>query len=151
VTTAIPAGNWKFSNTGGSDVSSLSFSFPVPAQVTWTNQAALANTSISRAQPLTITWSGGDANGYVDILGQTAVGSQTSPGYTYYFDCSSPVSAGQFTVPPSVMLGMPVGSLTFASLQVSTAALPVTAVTVPGFDVFINTSEFQVNVPVVFK
>jgi uncharacterized protein (TIGR03437 family) len=146
---AIPSGNWTFSNTGGPDVSPLSFPFPVPAQVTWTNQAALTNTTIARAQPLAITWSGGDANGYVDILGEAVVGNPAT--YTYYFHCSSPTSTGQFTVPPSVMLGMPVGSNAFASLQVSTEAFPVTSVAVPGFDVFINTSQFQFNVPVVFK
>lgn len=151
VTTAIPGGNWNFSNSGGSDVSALSFGFPLPAPVSWTNQAALTSTSIPRAQPLTITWSGGDANGYVDILGQAAVGTQASTSYTYYFDCSSPTSTGQFTVPPSVMLGMPVGSDAFASLQVSTYAFPTTSVAVPGFDAFIDTSKFEVNAPVVFK
>jgi uncharacterized protein (TIGR03437 family) len=151
VTSAIPAGTWNFSNTGGAGVGPLSFTFPVPAQVTWTNQAALTSTSIARAQPLTVTWSGGDANGYVDILGQASVGSQNAPNYTYYFDCAAPTAAGQFAVPPSVMLGMPVGASAYASLQVSTFAFPVTAVAVPGFDAFLNTAKFQVSVPVVFK
>jgi len=149
LTTGIPAGTWNFSNTGGSGVGPLSFGFPVPAQVTWTNQAALTNTSITRAQPLTIAWSGGDANGYVDIIGQGSVAGSTN--YTYYFDCSSATSAGQFTIPAYVLLGMPAGAGALASLQVSTAALPVTSVAVPGFDAFIDTSKFAVNIPVVFK
>jgi hypothetical protein len=49
------------------------------------------------------------------------------------------------------MLGMPVGSNAFATLQVSTEAYPLTSVTVPGFDAFINTSEFETSAPVVFK
>ena len=151
IATAIPGGNWNFSTSGGSDVNSLNFSFPIPVQVFWTNQSTLFSSPINRSQPLTINWTGGDSNGYVDIIGQAAVGTASSAAYTYYFQCSSPTVAGQFTVPPYVMLGMPVGPNAFASLQVSTNAFPFTSVTVPGFDSFINTSKFQVAIPVVFK
>ncbi len=43
------------------------------------------------------------------------------------------------------------GPNAFASLQVSTYQYPHTTVSVPGFDAFINTAEFQVSAPVIFK
>lgn len=151
--TALPSGTWTFSNgSGGSDVGPLSFTFPVPQQVTWSNQTALYSKPIVRANPLTITWSGGDSNGYVDIQGYASV-PNTLTFATYYitFECAAPTSAGQFTIPPSILLAMPTGPTAFAGLQVSTYALPYSVGTVPGFDAALGVSIFHTSVPVVFQ
>jgi uncharacterized protein (TIGR03437 family) len=147
--TAIPSGTWSLSNgAGGSDIGPLNFSFPVPQQVTWTNTGAIYGGPVDRTNPLTVTWSGGDSNGYVDIQGfaQNAFGS-----YYIGFECTAPTSAGQFTVPSSILLAMPTGPGAFASIQVSTYSFPFSMGPVPGFDAALDASTFQTTVPVVFK
>jgi uncharacterized protein (TIGR03437 family) len=147
--TALPSGTWGFSNgAGGSDVGQLNFNFPIPQQVTWSNQAAVYTSPIDRTKPLTITWSGGDSNGYVDIQGFAPNATGT---YFITFECAAPTSAGQFTIPPSILLAMPPGLNPFANIQVSTFALPYSLGTVPGFDAALDVSTFQTSVPVVFK
>jgi uncharacterized protein (TIGR03437 family) len=150
--TAAPSGTWGFSNPGGAGVRPLNFNFPIPAKVTWTNQTILASgVPIDRTQPLTITWTGGDANGYVDIEGFAAVGVSNNPAYTAYFDCAAPTSAGSFAIPPSILLGLPTGLAANAGIQVSTYSFPLTLPSISGFDIGVNTSEFQNTIPVIFK
>jgi uncharacterized protein (TIGR03437 family) len=153
VTAAFPSGTWGFSNgAGGASVGPVSFSFPIPAQVTWTNEVSLSSgPPIDRTQGLAITWAGGDANGFVDITGQTQIGPAQNPTFSVYFDCSAPTSAGQFMIPPSTLLAMPTGPNSFASVQVSTVAFPGSVPAVAGFDAAVDGSQFQVNAPVIFK
>jgi uncharacterized protein (TIGR03437 family) len=147
--TALASGTWSFSNgAGGSGVGPLSFTFPVPEQITWSNQAAVSpdHGAIDRTQPLTITWSGGDANGYVDIQGAGSAG-----GYIVGFECAAPTSAGQFTIPSSILLAMPTGASAQATMQVSTYALPYSLGDVTSFDAAGDVSTFETAVPVIFK
>ncbi|HML16954.1 MAG TPA: hypothetical protein VK419_08000 [Bryobacteraceae bacterium] len=144
---AIPSGTWSFSDgSGGPDVGPLSFNFPVPQPVTWSNQSTITGSTIARTNPLTITWTGGDSNGYVDIqgFGQAA-------GYYVGFECSAPVSAGQLVIPSSILLAMPPGAGAFSSLQVSTIALPNILGSISGFTVSVTGSKFQTQVPVIFN
>jgi uncharacterized protein (TIGR03437 family) len=145
--TALPSGTWTLSNgTGGAGVGPLSVTFPIPQQVTWTNQAAVYGSPIVRTNPLTITWTGGDANGYVDIQGSANVGI-----YYVGFECAAPTSAGQFTIPASILLGMPAGAAVQAGIAVSTYAIPSSLGAVPGFDLADDASTFQTSVPVIFQ
>jgi uncharacterized protein (TIGR03437 family) len=140
----LPSGTWTFSNgAGGPDVGPLNFNFTVPAQVDWTNQTTLTGSQIDRTQPLTITWSGGDSNGYVDIQGNAQSGM-----YVVGFECAAPTAAGEFTIPPSILLGIPPGS---GGLQVTTSAIPSSFGAIAGFDATSNQSAFQTSVPVTFK
>jgi uncharacterized protein (TIGR03437 family) len=141
--TALPSGTWTFSNgAGGSGVGPLNFPFQVPQQVTWTNQATVSSSPIDRASPLTITWSGGDSNGYVHIVGLAG---------SVDFECSAPALAGQFTIPSSILLSMPAGASAYAQLSVSTEALPFSVGIVPGLDAVEDLSRFMTAVPVVFR
>lgn len=147
--TAIPGGTWSFSNgSGGPDVGSLSFKFPVPLPVTWSNQNALLGSTVNRANPLTITWTGGDANGYIDIQGVGNGGSALAGTFLVGFECAVPESAGQFTIPPSIMLGVPPSN---GNLRVSTFALPNILGSVTGFNVAVSGSSFYTQIPVTFK
>jgi len=105
-------GTLTVSAPGGSDVGAFSIALPIPsadASFKW-NQAAVG-TNISRSNPLTITWTGGDTNGYVDITlisstfqsGQ--IPSPTTPGILA--ECIAPNSAGSFTVPVYVLQSLP--------------------------------------------
>jgi uncharacterized protein (TIGR03437 family) len=111
----LPGGTYTASNgAGGIDVGGFMTTVNLPPALTWTNQAA--TTSVNRSQGLPITWSGGDANSYVVISGSSISGiattgppisSVTSPVAGASFTCTAPVAAGQFTVPPVVLLSLP--------------------------------------------
>jgi hypothetical protein len=104
---------------GGSAVGAFSAPITVSsaaASFQWTNQASVVGTPssplpIARNQPLTITWTGGDPNGFVDItaiastLQSGTVPSTTTPGALV--ECIAPASAGTFTVPAYVLESLP--------------------------------------------
>ncbi len=100
----LPTGAaYVFNGSGGADVGpfTATVSLPNPLLV-WTNPEAAA--TVTRSQGVTVTWSGGIPGSYV-IIG----GNSGSPYTTASFRCLVPQSAGQFTVPPYVLLGMPSG------------------------------------------
>ena len=140
---SIPSGTYQFSNSGGADVGQLSFSFPNP-QVTWTNRTQISTTPANRASGLLVTWSGGDSTGYVIITGN-AGGSNTGI-YQMQFACSVPASAGSFTVPASVLLALPTtGPGVSAGIGIITQPFPGSLGTVPGFDLTLNLSSYEVS------
>jgi uncharacterized protein (TIGR03437 family) len=112
-TYAILPGTFTMTGPGGADVGA--FSLPVNVSSTaasfkWTNES-IASNPISRSTPLTITWSGGDPNGFVDItLISSTLQSGTTPAPTtpgILVECIAPSSAQTFTVPLYVMQSMP--------------------------------------------
>ena len=121
----IPAagGTFTFTGTGGKDVGPFTATVSYSNPMTWTNQSSLA--SINRSQPATVTWTGGDTQGYVLITG-TSTSPQNANGangpVSAGFNCLAPVAPGQFTVPPYIMLGLPAGT---GALSVENATTPV--------------------------
>jgi uncharacterized protein (TIGR03437 family) len=112
---AISAGTYTVTAPGGTAVGAFSASIDVSsgaAAFAWTNQKTVATSAIDRTQPLTITWTGGDPNGFVDItaIGSTATSSAgpqagVTPGTL--IECLVPASAGTFTIPPFVLSALP--------------------------------------------
>jgi hypothetical protein len=51
------------------------------------------------------TWSGGDPNSFVHITGTSLTVAEPIVGAA--FSCTSPVSAGSFTIPSAVLLSLP--------------------------------------------
>jgi uncharacterized protein (TIGR03437 family) len=140
---SIPGGAYQFTNVGGADVGTLSFSFPNP-QVTWTNRNQIATTPTARASGLPVTWSGGDSTGYVIIFG-SASGPNTG-NYQIQFACSVPASAGSFTVPASVLLALPATAPgASAGIGMVSQPFPGSLGTIPGFDLTLNLSSYQVS------
>ncbi len=120
--TLSPGLTYTLSGSGGADVGKFSVSVSVPSTLfSWTNQAL---PSITRSQGATITWTGGFPNGTVQIFG--TVGDPA-----VQFSCSAPSSAGQFSIPPSILLALPTG---YGDLAVSTFSAPQ-PVTATGLDV----------------
>ena len=119
---SIPStgGAYVFTSTAGSQVGSFSatVSFPNPL-LSWTNQSSAA--TIARTQGLPVTWSGGASGSFVIITGSSVSGT-TSGG----FFCIVPQSAGQFTVPSYILLGLPAGTGS-TSVQNSTNFTPFLA------------------------
>lgn len=103
---SIPStgGAYVFNGTPGSQVGAFTatVNFPNPLLV-WTNQSAAA--TVARNQGLPVTWSGGAPGSYVIIFGSSASGTVSGS-----FTCFAPQSAGQFTVPSYILLGLPSGS-----------------------------------------
>ena len=74
--------------------------------ITWTNPPS----TINRASPLTLTWSGGDSTEVVVIGGSST--DQTSKAYGG-FTCVAPAGAHSFTVPVNTLADLiPVGVAT---------------------------------------
>lgn len=106
----IPAsgGSFTFDNgSGGKDVQHFNATLNVPAAFTWGNQAQV--TAVTRSQGVNVTWSGRAPGSFVNITGSS---SSTIGGkvVSVSFVCQAPISAGQFTVPVSVLLALPAGN-----------------------------------------
>ena len=112
---SLTPGAYTFSTNGGKDVRAVSVPVNVATPFMLTNKPALS--TIDRSQGVTVTWSGGFPGGIMQVGGSTG-----SPAGGVAFACYAPSSAGQLTVPPSILLALPPGSgkldvLNLTSLQ----------------------------------
>jgi uncharacterized protein (TIGR03437 family) len=106
----LDPGNYTVDNgNGGIDVGPFKLNLVVPPTFKWTNQDAITN--IDRTQPLQITWSGGDPNAQVQVLGGSSAGSNA----TVSFFCYGKVSDLSLTVPPAILSLLPVSTVTSGS------------------------------------
>jgi uncharacterized protein (TIGR03437 family) len=100
---ALPPGTYQFSNgAGGKDIGPFDVSFTVTPPLVWTNQSVAA--AIDRSKPLTLTWTGGDPDGYVYVSIESGTGPRAVAS------CVAPVSPGQVTIAPNVLLALIPGS-----------------------------------------
>jgi uncharacterized protein (TIGR03437 family) len=109
--------------TGGNPIGPFTVGFNIPVPFVWTNENSIL--AVRRSQGLTVQWSGGDPNTYVIISGRSGLANSTIGAS---FTCTAPTSAGQFTVPPSMLFSLPVGATALplnGTLSVGTAMDPV--------------------------
>ena len=138
---------------GGGDVGSFTANLTLGAPLVWSNQAAI--TTVNRSNGVTVSWTGGADNSYVQISGMSVTGGGTLAVVTAYFTCAAPVSANQFTVPPAVLLALPPGgsgppSGPYGTLSVSN--ITGQELTAPGLDLgLISTSVNYNNVMVTYQ
>jgi len=137
--TASP-GTYTFTGSGGKDIGNFTVAINVQGALTLTNQSALA--TITRSQGATVTWSGGFSNGDVQVEG--AVGDQYG---TIRFYCHAPSSAGQLTIPSSILLAMPPGG---GHLVVSNTTAPKT-VSASGIDIGLAVGSVLIRLDSNFK
>jgi hypothetical protein len=128
-------GAYTFTGTGGTDVGAFTVTSMVGQPLIWSNQAAISK--VDRSSDLTVTWTGGPADGYALISG----GSTQVVGTTRYqglFYCLAQVEPKQFTIPSVVLLALPpttvtatqtMGTLTVGSFSATVVPAP------PGIDV----------------
>jgi uncharacterized protein (TIGR03437 family) len=124
-TYGISSGTYTVTAPGGNSVGAFTASIDVSsnaADFVWTNEKTVGTSAIDRSQPLTITWTGGDPNGFVDItaIGSTATASGgpvtgVTPGTLV--ECLVSASAGTFTIPTFVLSALP-------STQASASSIP---------------------------
>ena len=134
----IPAtgGSFTFNNrSGGSDVGAFTANLQMPPPIVWSNMNSIAS-PIQRANGITVTWTGGDSNTYVQITGiSDAVNPGASSVLGGVFTCMAPTSAGTFAVPPAVLLSLPPSDSldSYGLLAVNNYINPV-PFTAPGID-----------------
>ncbi|MBI4444033.1 MAG: hypothetical protein HY649_11760 [Acidobacteria bacterium] len=104
-TAYLEPGSYSVNNGGGGSganaVGSFQVTHTIPATLQWTNEASIS--TVNRAQGVQVTWSGGDPNSNVQIIGS----SSSSQGAGATFICVERTSAGNFTVPAAVLLALP--------------------------------------------
>jgi uncharacterized protein (TIGR03437 family) len=98
----LDPGSYKLMAFGGMDIGPFSVSFNIPQPLTWTNRDQLA--SIDRTQPLTISWTGGDAGQVVTVMG---FGEDLPTNSSAVFACIAPAGAGSVTIPPAILANLP--------------------------------------------
>ena len=143
---AILPGTFTVTAPGGANVGAFSAAATVSSAAssfTWTNQSAITAGTIPRDTPLAITWSGGDPEGFVEIVATASTlqsgvtPTATTPGIQV--DCVAPASVGSFTIPTYVLQSLPstIGSTALlppGSLQVGPASGAVQITTPSGLD-----------------
>jgi uncharacterized protein (TIGR03437 family) len=107
-------GIYTISGTGGKDVGPFSATIAIPAQPTLGSPASANNLTVTRSNGMTVTWSGADPNGHVEIELISALDSSFNTAATAF--CKAPASAGTFTVPSYVLLALPTGNFTSLAL-----------------------------------
>jgi uncharacterized protein (TIGR03437 family) len=122
-TPALQPGTYTISGTGGADIGPFTASVSFP-DFTWTNQTQFS-APITRGTALPITWTGGSP-GLVSISGSSETGGNaTNPLYRRtVFVCTVSASAGNFTVPVSVLQQLPVSSGNGSDIYLSVYATP---------------------------
>lgn len=101
----LTAGNYTVSAPGGPGVGAFSTSVSMPPALNWTNRADL--TTVNRANGATVTWTGGDPDGYVNIHGSSFIGLSQNRFVSSSFSCNARVADRSFTIPSVVLLALP--------------------------------------------
>jgi uncharacterized protein (TIGR03437 family) len=107
---ALTSGTYTFTGSGGRDIGSFKAQLAIAGSnggFTWSTSDNKA--AATRSQGVTVTWTGNalnSATSFVQISGTSlTILSGSTVGAVFY--CSAPASAGQFTVPASVLLALP--------------------------------------------
>ncbi len=100
-------GSYVLKGVGGADVGAFQATLNLPPPLNWTNEDQLND--INRAQPLTVTWEGGnDTTERVTVVG---VSVDSDKRVSASFVCTEKPSAGTFTVPARVLSSLPASSV----------------------------------------
>ena len=117
----LTKGNYTVTGPGGKDVGPFTASLSVPDPLIWTNSSTI--TTVNRAAGQLITWSSGDPNGNVYIIGFSVTGTTASSLSGAEFICVEKNSAGKFNIPSSVLLSLPVSTINLSAGTVGGALL----------------------------
>jgi uncharacterized protein (TIGR03437 family) len=139
--TFFAPGTVTVSAPGGADVKAFSVPVTVPTLPIQTSPPPDAPNpfTVTRSNGLTVTWSGGAANGYIKLNGFNQTDSTGIVGAS--FTCIVPASQGTFTIPPYVLLALPTsGQFSFGGLDFHPATLPIP---IPGSNLNISQVTLQ--------
>jgi hypothetical protein len=102
----LDAGQYTVTSPGGPDVGAFSASIDVPSPAFVVTNSPASLVAVDRAQGLTITWTRGVPDTAVSISGTSLVVAGGT-GVAGDFTCYAHAEAGQFTIPPYVLLSLP--------------------------------------------
>ena len=135
----IPNGGGTFTinnGSGGPDIGAFQTKVNFPPLLMLSNAGAIAG-GIDRSQPLTLQWSGGNTSGYLAIVGHSQLPVSNGEQIGATFQCTAPVSTGQFTIPASILGALPAQAAvpgTPGSPVLEVASTSTQAFTAPGMD-----------------
>jgi hypothetical protein len=107
-----------FNVYGGVDIGVFAEEVRMPPPLVWTNQDAISTVSVS--QGLKVAWSNAVPNGWLRISGYSLSTDQNGkPGVGASFFCTAdagPNGSGDFTIPPAVLISLPLSRPSSASV-----------------------------------
>jgi uncharacterized protein (TIGR03437 family) len=117
-------GTYTVTGAGGANVPAFTATMTIPQMPVMTSPPpdSVNPTAVTRSSGMTITWSGGSPNGFVEISGSNATNNTFSAGAS--FQCTASTAAGTLTVPAYVLLALPAGN--FGGISFEPAAAPGT-------------------------
>jgi len=119
---------------GGKPIGAFSTQIAVTAPPKFDNRFAVG--TVQRGQGVTVNWSGVAAGALVQIRGVSAPNDPGTPAVTFF--CVEKASAGQFTIPPYVLLSLPAAgsssAATGSALGLSVGVTGTARFTAPGVD-----------------
>ncbi len=104
----LSPGAYTVSGSGGADIGAINAPVTVYAAPTLTNPATIGLPPVTRANGLTVAWTGGAPNARFQVQVTSAVDTKGSNGATV--TCEVAATAGTMTIPPSALLALPAGS-----------------------------------------
>lgn len=122
----LSPGTYTVTGSGGADVGAFQAATTIPPSLTWVNRDQL--TTVNRAQPLTLNWSGVPAGYSVFIFGG---GFDASSNSSAVFTCVAQSGATSLTIPAAVLASVPptrmgtgkfVGAIYLAQYQAASPA-----------------------------
>ena len=133
-------GAYTVTGAGGADIGPLNANLTIPSLPTLT--APSNNAVVARSSGLTLTWTGGTGNLYIEVFAP----SDTSGANGAAALCNVAASTGTFTIPPYVMLALPPTPNNFSSgLVMSSIAInsfSATGLTVGSISDYYNVAGF---------
>jgi uncharacterized protein (TIGR03437 family) len=138
---------YSFVGTGGRDIAAFSGGVTLESPpLIWINLGSV--TAVTRSQGVTVTWADSTSGPLNDIEirggSTTTVGGKTVP---VGFVCHAPVTAGSFTIPPSILMALPAGSGTLNVAHLFSALYPANG----PFDLFEAFARVVVSQNVTYK
>lgn len=136
----LTAGNYQFTGSAGINIGAFQTNLNVAAAPQWTNAASFTSGTVSTGQSLTVTWTGGDPNGYVELQITSA-----NNLYNASIQCNAPGAAGSLTV-PAYLMGTVFQSTGTISLTSVSARTPFSATGLDTGGITVaNTTQVQAN------
>jgi uncharacterized protein (TIGR03437 family) len=131
----LAPGTHTVAGPGGTDVPAFQVSKTLPQFLVWSNKAQINN--ISRANGVTVTWTGGGAGEVVYIIGYSATQLSANSFVGAGFTCQAPVAAGSFEVGPAVLQVLPASMLIegFSTGGLLVGSSSTTQVAIPNLDI----------------
>jgi uncharacterized protein (TIGR03437 family) len=123
--TYLSPGAYTVTGSGGADIGAFSAAFTVPTPPTLTSPSPTNHPAVTRANGMTVTWTGGAPNTTVQLQLQGPTDSTYSNGALVF--CNVDATAGTFTIPPYALEALPASTSAGLVFVQQTAWIPFTA------------------------